>query len=118
MKIAEKLFKTRSDSFKKGRKICDFFIAIIKPIIRTALYHGCRVLGIIIQKQHGPAKAQPVDTPLLHQDERNVGREKTQVIAGGDTASQIRNMNCNTILIKQSNVHFNCYKLYSKNTKR
>ena len=45
MRIAKTLFKTSSDSLKKGSSIGDSFKAAIKPTLRTALKHGGRALG-------------------------------------------------------------------------
>ena len=83
IKIAKTLFKTSSDSLKEGSSIGDSFKAAIKPTLRTALKHGGRALGKIIHDQDGPAAAPPLEPPLLHHDERDVGTEKPQNLQTG-----------------------------------
>ena len=83
MRIVTTLFKTSSDSLKESSSIGDSFKAAIQPTLHTALKHGGRALGKIIQDQAGPAAAPPVEPPLLRQDERDVGTEKPQNLQTG-----------------------------------
>ena len=107
MRIAKTCFKTSSDSLKEGSSLGDSFKAAIKPTLRTALKHGGRALGKIIQDQDGPATAPPVEAPLLHQNERDVGTERPQTGAGRYKASRKRKLKQRFISIKRPNVHYN-----------
>ena len=64
---AKKWFTSSSEAFKYGASIGDSFKAAPKPTLRTALKHGGKALGKIIQEQEMPTAAPPVEPPLLHQ---------------------------------------------------
>ena len=64
----------------------------------------------IIQDQDGPAAAPPVEPPLLHQEEQDVGTEKPQNLqmgAGRYKPSRKRKFKHRFISIKRPNLHYN-----------
>lgn len=109
MRIGKTLFKSSSAALKDGGSIGDSFKSALKPTLRTALKHGGRALGKIIEKQEGPSAAPPVEPPLLHQDDRDVGTEKPQpqVGSGRYKASRKRKTRGSSKHSKRSNIHYN-----------
>ena len=109
-RAAKTLFKTSSESLKDGGSIGDSFKSALKPTLRTALKHGGKALGKIIQEQEGPTPAPPLEAPLLHQDERDAGTEKPQKPqAGGGRykASKKRKAQRFLYTSKRPNIHYN-----------
>ena len=109
LRVGKTLFKSSSESLKDGGSIGDSFKSALKPTLRTALKHGGRAIGKIIQEQDGPSAAPPVEPPLLNQDERDVGTEKPkpQVGAGRYKASHKRKTHGRIKNSKRPNTHYN-----------
>ena len=109
LRVGKTLFKSSSEALKDGASIGDSFKSALKPTLRTALKHGGRALGKIIQQQDGPSAAPPVEPPLLHQDERDVGTEKPQpqLGAGRYKASHKRKAHGQIKNSKRPNTHYN-----------
>ena len=110
IRTAKKWFTSSSEALKDGASIGDSFKAALKPTLRTALKHGGKALGKIIQEQEGPTPAPPLEAPLLHQDERDAGTEKPQKPqAGGGRykASKKRKAQRFLYTSKRPNIHYN-----------
>ena len=111
MRVGKTLFKTSAESLKEGSSIGDSFKSALRPTIHTALKRGGKALGKLIKEQEAPAAAPPVEPPLLHQDERDVGTKmppKPQTGSGRYKASRKHKLNNRFIAIKRPNVHYNC----------
>jgi hypothetical protein len=109
LRAGKTLFKSSSEALKDGGSIGDSFKSAIKPTLRTALKHGGRAIGKIIQEQDGPSAAPPLEPPLLNQDERDVGTEKPkpQLGAGRYKASHKRKTQARIKNSKRPNTHYN-----------
>ena len=109
LKVGKTLFKSSSDALKDGSSIGDSFKSALKPTLRSALKHGGRALGKIIEEQETPKAAPPLEPPLLHQDERDVGTDKPppQVGSGRYKASHKRKTHVPISKAKRSNIHYN-----------
>ena len=107
IRTAKKWFTSSSEALKDGASIGDSFKAALKPTLRTALKHGGKALGKIIQEQEMPTAAPPVEPPLLHQDERDVGTEKPQTGGGSYKAPKKRKSQRLIYASKRPNIHYN-----------
>ena len=110
LRTAKKLFTSSSDALKDGGSIGDSFKSALKPTLRKALKHGGKAIGKIIQEQEGPTAAPPLEPPLLHQDERDVGTEKPpkpQAGGGRYKASKKRKAQRFHLTGKRPTIHYN-----------
>lgn len=82
VRAGKTLFKTSAAALKDGSSIQESFKSALKPTLRTVLKHGGRALGNVIESQDELKAAPPVEPPLLHQDERDVGTEKPPLQTG------------------------------------
>ena len=73
MPVAKIFFKSSSESLKDGNSIGDSFKSALKPTHRTALKHGGKALGKVIQEQKKHTAISPLTQPPLNQDERDAG---------------------------------------------
>ena len=109
LKVGKTLFKTSSAALKDGGSIGDSFKSAIKPTLRTALKHGGKALGKIIEQQEAPSAAPPIEPPLLHQDDRDVGTEKPHPQVGSGRYKTYRKRKTGGLISnsKRPNVHYN-----------
>ena len=109
LRAGKTLLKSSSESLKDGGSIGDSFKSALKPTLRTALKHGGRAIGKIIQEHDGPSAAPPLEPPLLNQDERDVGTEKPkpQLGAGRYKASHKRKTQARIKNSKRPNTYYN-----------
>jgi hypothetical protein len=108
LKIGKKIFKSSSDALKDGNSLGDSFKSALKPALCTALKHGGKAHGKIIEQQEAPSAAPPIEPPLLHQDDRDVGTEKPppQVGSGRYKATRKRKTH-GPIKNSKRNIHYN-----------
>ena len=106
MRVGKTLFKSSSSALKEGSSIGDSFKSALKPTLRTALKHGGRALGKIIEQQEAPSAAPPIEPPLLHQDDRDVGTEKPKPQVGSGRYKANRKRKAPGTNRKQ-NTHYN-----------
>ena len=109
LKVGKTLFKSSSAALKDGASIGDSFKSALKPTLRTALKHGGKALGKIIEQQEAPSAAPPIEPPLLHQDERDVGTEKPQPQVGSGRYKAYRKRKPHRSITnnKRPNIHYN-----------
>ena len=110
MRVAKTLFKSSSESLTNGNSIGYSFKSALKPKLHTALKHGGKALGRVIQEHHKPTASPPLVPPPLNQNERDartVTSLKSQTSAGRYKASRKRKVSNLFIGIKRPNVHYN-----------
>ena len=86
------------------------FTSALKPTLRTALKHGCKALGKVIQEHVKSAAAPPLEPLPINQDERDAEKVtslKSQAGASRYKASRKRKVSNRFIGIKRFNVHYN-----------
>ena len=86
------------------------FKSALRPTLRTALKHGGKALGKVIQEQDKSGAARPLEPLPLTQDERDAGTVtslKSQAGAGRYIASRKRKVSNRFIGIKRPNAHYN-----------
>ena len=66
MRVANTLFKSSSELLNDGNSIGDSFKSALNPTLRTALTHGGKALGKVIQEQDKPTAAPPLEPPPLN----------------------------------------------------
>jgi hypothetical protein len=108
LKIGKRLIKSSSEALKDGNSMGDSFKAALKPALRTALKHGGKALGKIIEQQETTSAAPPIEPPLLHQDDRDVGTEKPQPQVGSGRYKTTRKRKTHgSITNSKRNIHYN-----------
>lgn len=107
MRVGKTFFKQGAASLKEGESFQDSIKSAIKPTLRTALKHGGKALGKILEEQDAPIAAPSTEPLLAHQDERDVGTTAAPKQVGSGIYKRKRKQSKNLSSSKGKRIHYN-----------